>query len=406
MKGLRLVRVAEQFPPAQGGLASGMLALSLEQYRRGHQVTVITRDTEASSDVDSLLPFRVVRVPTQSLIHFGWQAVALLRGLGERPDVVHCHGPAAAPILFRKRTGDPPVVLTLHAVRRYQFGLYRNLDRLVESFARFTGLPVRNPPRLYRPWLPRIAWELMLEQYMCQRVDHLALVAAYFRELVADFYRVPYDRLTVIYNGSDFQNLASCDREKARSSFGIGEDQKVILYVGRLDWHKRIHLLVQAMPTVLEQVKNARLLLVGEGDQREDLECLIKKLDLDAHVFLCGWIKHENLQAVYCCADCLCLPSIYEGLPKVILEAMSMGVPVLASDIPAHSGVLQGGKAGFLVEKPDPVCWASMLCEVLANPDEANTRAQQALELVESKYRWTHVAERLDGVYKELIKPK
>jgi glycosyltransferase involved in cell wall biosynthesis len=246
----------------------------------------------------------------------------------------------------------------------------------------------------------------MLERYMCRQADHLALVAAYFRELVVSFCGVSSDRLTVTYNGSDFQNLASCEKERARSSLGIGKDEKLILYVGRLDWHKRIHLLIQAMPAILERVGNARLLLVGEGDQRRDLECLIKRLDQDSYVLLCGWIEHRGLQEVYYAADCLCLPSIYEGLPKVILEAMSVGIPVVASDIPAHRDVLYGGKAGFLVEKPDPACWASTLCEVLANPGEANRRAQQAAELVEERYRWAHVAERLDEVYKRLVKPK
>jgi|GEM_PF-1436946 len=403
MDSVHLVRIAEQFPPAQGGLAPGMLALSLEQHHRGYQVTVITRDAEGARDVDSLLPFRVVRVPARSLTHLGWQAVALLRDL--YTDVVHCHGPAAAPILFRKRKEDPPVVLTLHAVRRYQFGLFRHLDQLVESFAHFTGSPVCNSPRLYHSWLPRIVWALMLERYMCQKADHLALVAAYFRQQVAEYYGIPFDRCTVIYNGSDFHRQTSRDTRGVKTSLGFGRDAKIILYVGRLDWVKRAHLLVQALPRVLEREKRARLLLVGDGDQRRDLGFLIAKLGLECRASVLDWTQHEKLQGIYSCAACLCLPSIWEGLSKVMLEAMGMGVPVLASDIPANRELLQDGKAGFLVEKPDPASWALALCEVLSNTDEVNARTQQAAKLVDDRYRWIHVAERLEGVYKQLIGP-
>lgn len=399
---MHIVRIAEQFPPARGGLAPGMLALSLEQHRSGHRVTVITRDAPGSGDIDRKLPFQITRIPASTLMHFGWQAFTSLRALHERPDVVHCHGPAAAPILFRTRKLDPPVVVTLHAIRKYQYGLFINLDKLVREFESSTGLPVQNSPRLYRSWMPRFAWELMVERYICQKAGHLALVAEYFQRQVAEYYGVASRKCTVTYNGSDFHKPTSGGEKKARVSFGFDDRDKIILYVGRLDWVKRTHILVQAMPEVLRSEKRARLLLVGDGDQRSDLEILIVKMGLKDRVSVLGWLPHRDLQSIYGCANCLSLPSIWEGLSKVILEAMSMGIPVLASDIPANREVLQSGKAGILVDKPDPASWAKELCSVLNTPVESHSRAQMAEESVNQKYRWSHVAERLDKVYMKL----
>jgi glycosyltransferase involved in cell wall biosynthesis len=400
---IHIARVAGQFPPAPGGLAPGMLALSLEQHRRGSHITVITMDAEGADAVDSQLPFRVIRVPTKSLTCLGWRASALLRDLREQPDVVHCHEPAAVPLLLRKRTGDPPIVITLHTVRRYQYGLYRDLGSVTDSFARITGAPVRNPPRSYHPLSSWVARTFLLERYMCRRAEHLALVAGYFAQQVEDYYGVQPERYTVTYNGSAFQESSSRDAERTKIALGFDEGDRVILYVGRLDWVKRAHLLVQAMPAILEHEKRARLLLVGDGDQREDLQVLVDKMGLEDYVTKLGWIRHDRLREIYGFVECLCLPSIWEGLSKVLLEAMSVQVPVLASDIPANRELFQGGRYGYLVEEPSPACWASAVSHHLRVPGEGEARAHQAVKLVDERYRWGHVAERLDGVYETVV---
>lgn len=245
----------------------------------------------------------------------------------------------------------------------------------------------------------------MLERYMCRRADHLALVAEYFGPLVEDYYSVRSEKYTVTYNGSEFRKPTLVDAREVKSPLGFDEGHRIILYAGRLDWVKRAHLLVQAMPRVLEDETRARLLLVGDGDQRADLEELVVAMDLEEHVTLTGWIRHQKLREIYGFADCLCLPSIWEGLSKVLLEAMSLRLPVLASDIPANRELFEEGQYGYLVDEPSAACWATVLSRVLGNPADANARAQQAAELVEKRYRWSHVAERLDAAYEGLVTP-
>ncbi len=390
---MHILRLAEQFPPVAGGLAPGMLALSQAQQARGHTVTLFTRTAPDSESFDSGLSFPVRRLPARSLLHLGWLAHDALADLPFPPDIVHGHGPAAAAFLLRRRRQGPPVVVTLHSLRRYQYQLYRHLDAVVEAYRRSTGLPVLQPPRPFRAWSPHVLRELWLEGLICRRADHLALVAAYFlAELTA--YGVSPQKCTVVYNGSDLG--------AAEATVGNQGGRRVI-FIGRFDWHKRAHLLLQAWPLVQRHAPDTQLWLVGEGEQRADLQNLVAALGLENSVSLPGWLPHSQLAQVYAHAACLCLPSVAEGLSKVVLEAMSLAVPVLASDIPANRDVLADGALGRLVSQATPSAWAEAILETLNQPALAQTRAQLAQSVVRVRYRWAHVAERLDALYAHLL---
>jgi glycosyltransferase involved in cell wall biosynthesis len=232
-----------------------------------------------------------------------------------------------------------------------------------------------------------------MERYICRRADHLALVAAHFApELAA--YGVAPSRTTLIYNGSDF--------DSAESPTDMTGGPKM-LYIGRFDWHKRAHLLLQAWPEVQRHFPAAELWLIGAGEQSADLHNLATALGVGSGVHLPGWLPHAHLRQVYAQATGLCLPSMSEGLSKVILEAMSLAVPVLASDIPANRDVLDGGALGALIAEATPQAWAEAIASLLAQPEPARRRARQAQAVVRQRYRWAHVAARLDDAYAQLV---
>lgn len=404
MSNWHIVRVCEQFPPAPGGLAPGMVALSDAQRARGHRLTVITRAAPGSEGLDRTLPYRVIRLPATSLIHFGWQARAMLRRLPSPPDVIHGHGPASVPLLLgRGRLKNrPPMVVTLHTLRRYQFSLFRQLQEMCQLVEAATGRPVRQPPPNYSPWSLTVRREWLWERIICQRADHLALVAAYLGPQVMAHYGVKAEQLTVIYNGSAFQMVDEVGEGALTPAPAIAEGP-FMLYAGRLDWFKRAPLLVLAWPQVCQSCPTARLLVVGQGSQSADLRDLITALGMEDRVALIDWIDHARLSALYRQAAGVCLPSIWEGLSKVLLEAMSVGTPVLASDIPANRELLADGRYGYLTPAATPAAWAEAMLAVLQNPAPARARAQAAQTLVEERYRWRHVAGRLDDVYRRVL---
>lgn len=397
--------MADQFPPLRGGLSSGILALSREQHHRGHDVTVIAADAPGARKVDAGLPFRVIRIPVSSLLRLGWRAAGMIQALDQPPDVIHCHGPTAGSVLLRRRRNSPPVVVTLHAVRKYQFSLFGALTELAQAVRTDTREALRNPPPRYHPWIPRVARQLLIEWFVCTRSDHLALVAGHFGDLVAEYYGVPPSRVTVVYNGSDLEPCPEEGGNLASWLSVVARRDKLVLYVGRLDWVKRAHLLVQAMPAVRQRHPDARLVLVGDGDQRADLERLVVKLSLEDVVSLRGWTAHDELPEIYRCAACLCLPSIWEGLSKVLLEAMSFGIPVLASENRANVELLGDG-LGTLVSEPTPDAWAGAIVRALDAEEEVVARARRARSASDRRFRWHHVAERMDEMYERLTARK
>ncbi len=405
MKSWHIVRVCEQFPPAPGGLAPGMVALANAQQAHGHQLTVITRAAPNSEQVDQTLPYRVIRLPAASLLHLGWQAQAVIRRLPIAPDVIHGHGPAIVPLLLHRGRWPTraPIVVTLHTVRRYQFSLFRQLaetQRLVEGAL---GRPVRQPPPNYAPWSWRVQREWLWERIICRRADHLALVAAYLGPQIMAHYGVEGDRWTPIYNGSIFEpTAAGAAGFKPVPAMG-GEG--VMMYVGRLDWFKRVHLLVLAWPQVRQTCPTARLIVVGKGEQATDLRDLVTALGLEESVTFIDWLDHAQLATLYRQAAGVCLPSVSEGLSKVLLEAMSVGTPVLASDIPANRELLADGRYGYLTPAATPAAWAEAMLAVLSEPTTAQAQARAAQAVVEERYRWSHVAGRLDEVYRQVLRP-
>ncbi len=143
--------------------------------------------------------------------------------------------------------------------------------------------------------------------------------------------------------------------------------QPYVLFVGRLEKEKGVHVLLEAMGKVREAVPSARLLIAGDGSYRLELEDKTRRLGLCEHVSFLGWLEGANLQATYREAWVLVLPSIWaEGLGMVLVEAGLMGRPVIGSDWGGIRDIIQHGHNGFVVPPGDPVALAKALTAVLS----------------------------------------
>lgn len=402
---IRICRICEQFPPASGGLAPGMLHLSLAQHRQGHRVTVITKAADGDSAYDTDLPFPVVRIPCVKSPQFGWKAFDAYRRLPDRPDIVHTHGPAAFYYLLRRRSADAPLVHSMHAVRKYQYSQFSNLPAMVNEVVKRYGIKDFQKPSYFPFYSPNLMKELFLERQICRNADRLIVVAQYFVGQISDYYKVSSDKIDVSYNGSNF----GCDPGPGISSnypedTGLKKEHKIILYVGRTDWVKRVHLLVEALPLVKKRVDNPKLVIAGTGDQFEVLAALAKKLKVEEDVKLLGWVPHDRLAALYHRASCFCLPSYWEGLSKSLLEAMSIDIPVIATSNMANREVLKDGKLGWLVDVPVPLYWSNAIVAACNNGHAVQRKTAESSSLLDKKYRWHHVAARVHETYKKVVK--
>lgn len=401
---MRICRIAEQFPPAPSGLAPGILELSLEQHRRGHEVLVLAPEARGAEGSDAQLPFPVVRLPGSPQMLFGLRAARALLALRRPPDIVHVHGVGGLPYLLLPARHRAPVVATVHSLRRVQYPLMRSLDDVIEPVREILGGDGLPDGRSYSPLRPKVLQEYMTERLICTRAMHLALVADHMRAAVERLFGVDSSRCCVTYNGT---SLARRAEEKGndrhvRRSLKLAPLDEVILFVGRLTWLKRPHLPVMALPALLRERPRAKLVCVGGGPLEGMLRGLAGRLGVSQSVRFVPWVPFERVEAFYRAARCLCLPSISEGMPKVVLDAMAAGVPVVASDIPAHRDLLEDGRLGTLVREPLPACWAAAIRSALGSR-LALTKAGAAERRVDERYRWSHVAERLDEAYRAAL---
>jgi glycosyltransferase involved in cell wall biosynthesis len=141
-------------------------------------------------------------------------------------------------------------------------------------------------------------------------------------------------RLTVIPNGVDTEKFTILDRRMCRKKLGLPVEGKIILFVGTLDPVKGIETLLRAFATLTRTGPAlARLIIVGGGFLEQDLRRLSDRLEVTESVLFVGAVKHEELPFWMNSADCLCLPSLREGHPNVMMESLACGTPVVASHV-------------------------------------------------------------------------
>lgn len=155
------------------------------------------------------------------------------------------------------------------------------------------------------------------------------------------------EAVEAIYNGVDTKLFHRGDRRAARARLGLPPEVPVVLYAGNLKATKGCHDLIEAFPALVRRHHDARLVYVGDGPCRANLEDRAASLCCAPAVRFAGAVDHAALADWFVAADVLCLPSHNEGVPNVILEAMACGTPVVASSVggipevlPAHAGIL------------------------------------------------------------------
>ena len=133
--------------------------------------------------------------------------------------------------------------------------------------------------------------------------------------------------------------------------------------------------------------------LAGDGPQRKDLFSYVNSLKIKDRVRWHGWCEKAKLRAHYQQADCLLNPSLYEGLPNVLLEGMACGLPVIASNVIGNEEVVKMGETGFLFELKQPETFQAALKNILEKPGLAKQLGANGRRLVEREFSWNRVAE-------------
>lgn len=191
--------------------------------------------------------------------------------------------------------------------------------------------------------------------------------------------RVP---IFLLLGSIDLEFVSRQSREPVKALLDAPDTGKIITYVGRLsNAQKRIDLLLHAAAMLVRLKPELRFTLgiVGDGEDRESLEALARELNLSKQVKFLGF--HENPYPFMARSSCFVLPSDFEGFGLVLVEAMSLGVPVIATDCPSGPlEILEGGNSGMLVPMGDREQLASRISDLLENSDLAAALSKKGIE--------------------------
>lgn len=225
----------------------------------------------------------------------------------------------------------------------------------------------------------------------------------------------PTEKIQVCYNGVDPQkynpeNVNSEDVKKIRESYGIKEDEPMILFVGRLVGVKGVDKLIMAMPHVLQKYPKAKLVVVGVGDLQEYLTNLVKIMRLQDIVKLnFNFISEEERILHYAACDVAVFPSLYEPFGIVALEAMSMERPVVVGAA-GVSGMREivicrgEDQCGFHIDPSNPSDIAWGINSALENPEKRKQLGKNGRKRVLEEFTWDKIAERTIELYEQIVK--
>ncbi|MFQ5850250.1 MAG: glycosyltransferase [Candidatus Binatia bacterium] len=210
------------------------------------------------------------------------------------------------------------------------------------------------------------------------------------------------ERIVKVNNAIDIYKYA--DRGSGnglREELGIGPGTRVIGAVGRLSVEKGLTYFLSAGAQVVEKDPRVKLALVGEGPQRKELEALAWALGIHGSVIFLGY--RPDLDRIYPVLDVFVLPSMTEGIPMALLEAMAFSRPVIASNVGGVPEVVQDGVSGILVEPKNVDQLAQKMWDVLCHPDLGAELGRRARKCVESNFDSREWIKKVEEIYIRLV---
>ena len=255
-----------------------------------------------------------------------------------------------------------------------------------------------------------------LEWATSQKVDKIITVSHAMHEYLSR-HGWPNSKISVVWNGVDPERYdpANCtfeDVETIRRRYGIAPDEKMILFLGRLTWVKGVTNLVQAMPLILEDYPRTKLVILGKGEQQNDIIETANRLGISDKVACKFEFVQEDERILHYAASDVCIfPSTYEPFGIVSLEAMSMEKPIVVGAqgvVGFREQVVAHGQDqnGVHVNGADPTDIAWGVKEILSDSNRAKKWGENGRKRVLQYFTWRKAAEQTLQVYESLQSPK
>lgn len=381
---LNILMISDVYFPRVNGVSTSIRTFRRELEQRGHHVGLIAPAYPAHEDTAEQvlrMSARALPLDPEDRLMSASRIQGLEGALREREfDLIHIQTPFAAHragVALARRLGLP-VVETYHTFFEEYF--YH-----------------------YIPFLPKSLLRLAarrLSRHQCNRLDALVVPSRAMQEALGAYgVDVP---MAVIPTGIDLEKFAGGDGAAFRASHGIAPERPLLLFVGRVAFEKNIGFLLEAMAGIKAALPQALLVIAGEGPALPSLRRRAAALGLEDNVLFIGYLRNgADLRACYRAADVFVFASRTETQGLVLLEAMALGVPVVALAAMGTHDILDAGK-GALTPRDDPADFAAQALRLLGDAGLRERLGAQGREYVR---QWTAgaMAESMLDFYRTVI---
>lgn len=380
---MKIVQYAPYFIPYTGGQENYIYNLSTHLVNNDNQVSILTANYPECKVKENIRGILVSRYPCFARPLRNPIVPKLLSPEEDISDydIIHTHNEhsfaAMAAARISKKKGIP-LVVTCHGQLRFGNPLYDSIERL------------------YNQSLGKLVFE---------KADAVVALSSSDRDYISSF-GIDKDKITIIPNAIDPSKLdryhfESDELESFKEWYGLSGKQ-IVLFVGQIIQRKGISYLLKSIPAVLKVCKeDVSFIFVGSGDYLRDSLCLVRDLGIENNVVFTGSVSARDLVAFYKVSDLFVLPSLSEGLPTSILEAMHFGLPVVSTDIPG----VRDHFSDFVVLVPprDECALANALLRLLGDRNLALTLSTKGRSLVARKYTWDQVTNKYKDLFEKTL---
>ena len=387
---MKILMLTWEYPPrVVGGIARVVYDLSKTLIKDGHDVTVVTYKEGDAPYFEDDKGVKVYRVDNYMInpnnfidwiMQLNFNLIAKANELIAKEgnfDVIHAHDwlvAYAAKTL--KNSYNIPIVATIHATESGRnSGIHDETQRYIND----------------------TEWMLTYE------ASEVIVNSNYMKNELQRLFGLPYEKINVVPNGVNLNLFNGVERDyNFRRRFAM-DNEKIILFMGRLVYEKGIQHLIAAMPKILNGYHDAKLVICGKGGMMDELKAEANSLGISQKVYFAGYMNGKDVQRMYKAADIAVFPSTYEPFGIVALEAMLSENPVVVSDIGGLNEIVQHRENGMKTYCGNPNSIADSILELLYDHKLCADIVKKAKNKVRNEYNWSKIAQDTHFAYQKAI---
>ena len=387
---MKILMLTWEYPPRiVGGIARVVHDLSKRLIKDGHEVHVVTYKEGNVSEYENDKGVHVHRVNNYMInpnnfidwiMQLNFNMIAKANELIEKEgkfDVIHAHDwlvTYAAKTL--KNSYNIPIVATIHATEAGRnSGIHDEVQRYIND----------------------TEWLLTYE------ASEVLVNSNYMKNELQRLFGLPFEKINVVPNGINMTSFNGVERDYDFRRQYAADNEKIILFLGRLVYEKGVQHLIAAMPKILANYHDSKLIIAGKGGMLDELREQVNYLNIGHKVYFTGYLDAKKVCKMYKAADISVFPSTYEPFGIVALEAMLAGVPTVVSDVGGLDEIVEHKVNGMKSYAGNPNSIADSILNLLYDPQLCANIVKQARIKVKNEYNWNKIAQDTYFIYQKAI---